>query len=153
MKNILITVTALIGIASINAVFAADEQMHDMHQSHEMSVADMRTSLKLPAAMKQHQLSNMRGHVEAVKNIVGLMAENRFEEASAVAHARLGMTPEMLAMCDRFDNEQFRLLGRAFHKSGDDLGDALQTKDINASLHALNKTMQYCVDCHAAFRQ
>lgn len=153
MKNILITVSALIGIVSINTVFAADEQKHDAGHRHEMNVMDMRTSLNLPPAMKQHQLTNMREHVEAIKNIVGLMASNKFEEASKIAHDKLGLTPEMQAMCEMFDNEQFRMLGHAFHRSGDDLGDALQTKDVNASLHALNKTMQYCVDCHTAFRQ
>jgi hypothetical protein len=41
----------------------------------------------------------------------------------------------------------------AFHKSGDELGDVLKTKDVNASLRALNKTMSYCVQCHATYRQ
>jgi cytochrome c556 len=59
----------------------------------------------------------------------------------------------MKAMCDLFDNEQFRTLGYAFHRSGDDLGAALQSKDVNASLRALNKTMGYCVECHATYRQ
>lgn len=153
MKNILITVSALIGIVSINASFAADEKSHDATRRHEMNVMDMRTSLKLPAEMRQHQLSNMREHVEAIKTIVALMAENKFEKASKTAHTKLGLTPEMQAMCDMFDNEDFRVLGRSFHKSGDDLGDALLTRDVNASLQALSETMQYCVECHAAFRQ
>jgi cytochrome c556 len=153
MKKVLITVAVFIGIVGINTVFAADEEAHDVNHHHEMSVMDMRTSLKLPGEMKQHQLSNMRKHLEAIKSIVGLIADNKFEEASEIAHAKLGFTKKMQAMCDMFDNEKFKTLGRAFHKSGDDLGDALQTKDMNASLHALNKMMQYCVECHAAYRQ
>ena len=137
----------------MNAAFAADHKMqHESHQ-HDMSVMDMRTSLKLSSEMKQHQLTNMRGHVEAIKTIVGLMAESKFEEAAKIAHAKLGLTPEMQEMCDKFDNKDFRTLGLAFHKSGDDLGEALQTKDVNVSLRALNKTMQYCVECHATYRQ
>ena len=153
MKNILIAVSILIGIISINTGFAADEKSHDANHHHHMNVTDTRISLKLPEKMKQHQLSNMREDVVAIKTIVGLMAENKFEEASKVAHTKLGSTPEMDAMCDKFENEQFKVLGRAFHKSGNDLGDALQTKDVNTSLHALNKTMQYCVECHATYRQ
>ena len=49
-------------------------------------------------------------------------------------------------MCE---NEAFRNLGLAFHKSG----DALQTKDATESLQALHITMGYCVQCHATFRQ
>ena len=118
-----------------------------------MSMMDMRTSLGLSAEMKQHQLSNMREHVEAVQSIIGLMSENKFEDASKIAHGKLGLTPEMQKMCSMFNNEKFMTLGLAFHKSGDDLGNALQTKDVAASLRALNKTMQYCVECHATFRQ
>ncbi|VVC83979.1 hypothetical protein [Sideroxydans sp. CL21] len=59
----------------------------------------------------------------------------------------------VLLLCGMFDNKEFKKLGLAFHKSGDELGDTLKTKDITASLRALNKTMRYCVECHATYRQ
>ena len=153
MKRILIAASVFIGITGFNVAFAADEKMRHENHRHVMSMMDTRISLGLSAEMKQHQLSNMREHLEAINSIVGLMAENKFEEASGIAHAKLGLNPEMQRMCSMFGNEKFMALGMAFHKSGDDLGDALQTKDINTSLRALNKTMQYCVTCHAAYRQ
>lgn len=153
MRIISIVVSALILAVGLNVAFAGEEKMNHGNHHHDMSAMDTRTSLGLPAKMKQHQLSNMRSHVEAIKSIVGLMAENKFEDASKIAHTKLGLTPEMKEMCDMFDNEKFKTLGFAFHRSGDDLGDALQTKDVNASLRALNKTMEYCVECHATYRQ
>lgn len=149
MKEILIAVPAFIGIVGINAAFAADEIMHH----HDMNTIDTRISLNLSAEMKQLQLTNMRDHVAAVKSIIGLMSENKFEDASKIAHAKLGLTQETQKMCSIFNNEQFVALGLAFHKSGDDLGDVLQNKDVNASLRALSKTMQYCVECHTTYRQ
>jgi cytochrome c556 len=95
----------------------------------------------------------MREHVLDIKSIVGLMAENKFEDAAKIAHNKLGLSPEMQSMCGMFENEKFKLLGMAFHQSGDELGDVLQTRDVNASLRALNKTMGYCVECHATYRQ
>jgi len=90
MNNIFIAALVLIGMVGLNAAFAADEIMqHDSHH-HDMNMMDTRTSLGLSAEMKQHQLSNMREHVEAIKSIVGLMAENKFDEASKIAHAKLG---------------------------------------------------------------
>jgi hypothetical protein len=103
--------------------------------------------------MKQRQLTNMRSHVEAIQSIVGMLAEGEYDNAAHVAHSRLGLTDEMKKMCDMFDNVDFKKLGLAFHKSGDELGDALQTKDLNKSLRALHNTMEYCVQCHAKFRQ
>ncbi len=153
MKRILIVISAFIGIAGLNATLAADEAMNHEHQQHEMDMMDTRISLGLSPQMKLHQLSNMRGHVEAIKSITGLMAEKKFDEASQVAHTQLGLTAEMQSMCSMFGNKDFEKLGFAFHKSGDDLGDVLKTKNVNASLRALNKTMQYCVECHATYRQ
>ena len=159
MKNILIAVSVFIGIVGLNVAFAAEEKVqqqnhqHDMNMHHNMGMMDARTSLELSPEMKQHQLSNMRDHLEAVNSIIGLMSENKFEDASKIAHTKLGLTPEMQQMCSMFGDEKFMKLGFAFHKSGDDLGDVLHTKDAKASLRALNKTMQYCVECHATYRQ
>jgi hypothetical protein len=124
-----------------------------MGHHHETGVIDTRISLNVQPPMKQHQLSNMREHVEAIKSIVGLMSDSKFEEAAKIAHSKLGLTPDMQTMCGMFNNPEFVKLGMAFHKSGDELGDVLKTKDVNASLRALNKTMSYCVQCHATYRQ
>lgn len=153
MKKILFAIAALAGMAGFNPAGAVEEEMQMKGHHHAMQVVDTRTSLGLSPQMKQHQLANMREHVAAIRSIVGLMAESRFEEAAGIAHAKLGLTPEMQKMCAMFGNDAFKSLGLAFHKSGDDLGDALQTRDVNASLRALHKTMDYCVTCHATFRQ
>ncbi|MDP2782597.1 hypothetical protein [Devosia sp.] len=153
MKKVWIAASVFIGAVGFNAAFAKDGMTHHDNHQHEMHMADTRISLGLPAQMKQHQLSNMREHMEAIKSITGLISENKFDEASKIAHAKLGLTADMQAMCNMFENKNFKSLGLAFHKSGDDLGDVLKTRNMNTSLRALNKTMQYCVECHATFRQ
>jgi len=114
---------------------------------------DKRTSLGLPPKKKLHQLSMMRSHLEAVEEIVGLISESNFEEASQVAHTKLGLTDEMKKMCSMFKNTEFKDMGYAFHKSGDALGEALKSKDIKKSLTALNTTLGKCTSCHRNFRQ
>ena len=150
MKNLVTAILVSIGLVGVSLA-QADEEM--MHHHHDMSMMDMRIPLGVTGEMKQHQLANMREHVESIKAIVGLMAESKFDEASKIAHDKLGLTPEMQGMCGMFNNADFEKLGIAFHKSGDELGDVLKSKDINASLRALSKTMQYCVECHSNFRQ
>jgi hypothetical protein len=120
---------------------------------HSEAMDDKRTSLNLSPMMKQHQLANMRSHIEAIKSIVGLIAEGDFDNASKTAHTKLGLTEEMKQMCNMFGNEEFKKLGMEFHESGDELGDVLQKKDVNLSLKAINRTMGYCIQCHATFRQ
>ena len=155
MKNsvILICVLCFIGLA-VNSYSenTLNDGSHGMrHETH--SVKDERISLGLSAAMKQHQLANMRNHVEAVQSIIGLLSEGAFDKASHIASSQLGLTEEMEKMCNNFENENFKNLGLAFHKSGDALGATLKTKDLTKSLGALHTTMSYCVQCHATFRQ
>ena len=146
MKKLLLVVFLLAPVGAM----AAQESMVG-HMAHNMH--DKRISLGLSPEMRQHQLSNMRAHLAATQTIIGLLSEGKFEKASKVAHTKLGLTEEMKQMCDMFENEDFKKLGLAFHNSADELGDALQTKNMKKSLQALNKTIGYCVQCHEKFRQ
>jgi cytochrome c556 len=114
---------------------------------------DSRISLNLPPMMKQHQLANMRAHLDAVRKIVSSIAEDDFNGASEIAAQQLGSNERMMKMCNSFENEAFKGMGLAFHKSGDDLAKTLKTGNLKESLRALNSTMNYCVSCHATFRQ
>lgn len=119
----------------------------------EMPQNDHRISLGLNAMQKQHQLRNMRSHLEAVQNILALLSREKYEEASEVAFEKLGSTTEMKLMCSSFGNEKFENLGLSFHESADEMSEVFKTGDKNKSLRALSKTLNYCVQCHAAFRQ
>lgn len=152
----LILAATLLAVTVAVPAFAGENgnAMSPMEHRHMMSQADdTRMPLDLPPQMRQHQLANMRSHLEAVQAIIGLIGQGDFEAASGVAHSRLGLTEEMKRMCGMFRNEEFRNLGLRFHESADALGEVLKTQDLNASLNALHDTMTYCVQCHATFRQ
>jgi hypothetical protein len=152
VKSILALILAGLAAAAL-AVDKPEPAEHMGHHDMMTSLMDDRISLSLSPQMKQHQLANMRSHVEAVQSIVGLLATEDFDTASEIARARLGLTEEMAMMCNMFENEEFRDLGLAFHESGDALADTLQSRDAKRSLAALHTTMGYCVQCHAKFRQ
>ncbi len=150
----LLTVSLITSIST--TLCLADESDSNMHMNHHamsQSIVDTRTPLNLSPEMKQHQLANMRSHVEAIQSIVGYISIGDFDLASKVAHAKLGLTDEMKQMCSMFGNAKFEQLGLAFHKSGDELGNVLLTKDVTKSMNALHDTLGYCVQCHATFRQ
>ncbi len=156
MKQMMI----LLGLVCISGVslpaWAEDHgDMAGMMHQHMMQTeaSDKRTSLHLPAHMKQQQLTMMREHLAAVNDIIADIAEGKFDAASRTAHQKLGLTPEMQQMCNMFDNDEFRNMGLTFHKRGDALGDALKTKNVRRSLDALHTTINSCVQCHATFRQ
>jgi len=156
MKKSVLLLSVMI-IAATTA-FAQDMNMSDhkiIHSGmHAMKQADdSRISLGLAPKQKQRQLANMRSHLKAVQDIIGLISAEQFNEASKVAHRQLGLTPEMKRMCNMFTNKDFKSLGLAFHQSADDLGEVLKSKNLNRSFQALHTTMNYCISCHATFRQ
>jgi hypothetical protein len=141
-------------LISITLIFSSLANAENHSQHHQMLHSeDNRISLNLPPNMKLHQLKNMRAHVVAVQSIIELIAKQDFQQASKVATEQLGLTARMDKMCKKFANEDFKQLGLAFHQSGDELADVLLTKDTTASLQALSKTMNYCIQCHATYRQ
>ena len=148
--------TALVVTCAAIAPARAEDAMqmdhHAMHHNHLMM--DERTSLNLSPEMKLQQLQNMRSHVAAVQSIVGHLANGEFDIAAEVAHSKLGLTEEMKMMCTHMsDNKDFTKLALEFHQSADQFGDTLKTGDMKKSLQALQTTMNYCVQCHATFRQ
>jgi len=118
-----------------------------------MQINDGRLSLNLNAMQKQHQLKNMRSHLKAVQDIILLLSKEHYDKASKVAYTQLGSTTEMKLMCASFGNKTFENLGLDFHKSADKMSNVFKNKDKKTALQALSNTMNYCVQCHAAFRQ
>jgi hypothetical protein len=119
----------------------------------EMQVDDARVSLKLNPMQKQHQLMNMRSHLEAVQKIITLLSDDKYNEASEIAYDKLGSTTQMKLMCSSFGNKEFQQLGLKFHESADKMSEVIKSKNKQNSLMALSNTMNYCVKCHATYKQ
>ncbi len=114
---------------------------------------DKRMSLKLNSMQKNHQLMNMRDHLEAVQSIVTLLSSDKYDEASKLAYSKLGSTTKMKLMCASFGDKNFEKLGLEFHKSADKMSEIFKSRNKEKSLKALSNTMNYCVQCHATYRQ
>ena len=156
MKLIIIVFSFAFVFASCGEKKSSEEsvkQEESVSPKMDMSVEDDRISLGLNEMQKQHQLQNMRSHLVAVQTIIGLLAKENYDLASKVAYTELGSTTEMKLMCASFGNKEFELMGLAFHESADKMSEIIKTKDKKASLEALSLTMNYCVQCHANYRQ
>ncbi len=129
--------------------------MHKMGMGQmDMNPNDERQSLGIKGTMQGvHQLSNMREHLAAISEIVGLMNTGKYDEASTIATEKLGLTLEKNSMCGSFKNQSFEQMGVVFHKSGDNLAQTLKTKDHTKSMVALEKVLNGCVLCHSTFKQ
>ena len=147
----------LVLIAVVISFYSCDTKKEEVNKEvkTEFTVEsnDNRISLDLNAKQKDHQLVNMRDHLEAIQHIITLIAIEDYDRASKIAHDRLGSTTEMKLMCASFGNKQFEELGLHFHGDADKMSEVLKTKDKNKSLQALSKTMASCIACHETYKQ
>lgn len=146
MIRIAIWALMVIPVASL-----ADEQGIAGLTAHDM--VDNRTMLDLTPRMKHKLLSNMREQLAATREIIGLIAQEKFNSASSTARSKLGKTDDLKPVYEAANNEDFSQLVLAAGASGNELAKTLQTKDPKKSLLALRKTMGICLQCHNKFRQ
>lgn len=157
MKKIIVIVAmVLVSACSETEKETAIEPVQEVivqKENKPEKVFDTRISLGLNPMQKNHQLKNMRSHLEAIQSLIMLLANDEYAEASTVAYKKLGSTTEMKLMCASFGNEQFETMGLEFHKNADEMSEIFKNENKTESLTALSNTMNYCINCHATFKQ
>ncbi len=141
----------------------------DEHMSMPMmpQMADSRQLVDLPPAMRKHMLSNMRGHLAAVSDIVAALSAGDGTKAAAIAETRLGLESpgaaacnpshgtEMSAMAEHMPDEM-RKLGFTMHEAASafakEAAKSQQPNDMKPVLAALSQVTQSCAACHSAYR-
>jgi hypothetical protein len=124
------------------------------HSMMSRSAGDTRQPLPLPAMMAEHQKQNMREHLAAVQAIVAAIGRDDMD-AAAKAASRIGYSEAMGQMCEHMGaaTPGFTAMALNFHHTADTIGDAARRGDRAGVLSALDRTLQTCVGCHAAYRQ
>jgi len=127
--------------------------------SHDSGSRDARIAVAFPAELRQHTLSNMRDHLQALAQIQGYLAAHDFDRAADVAEFRLGMSS--LSLHGAHDVAHYmpkgmQDAGTAMHRSASqfavDAKEASIDHDVPRALGALTKVTQACVGCHAGYR-
>jgi hypothetical protein len=157
------------GLLALSGVSFAEDH-HDHMQM--MSKKDERIEVDLPGPMKAHMLANMRGHQQAVAEILAALAKGDGEAAAKIAETRLGMGSPGSAACKPNAKtgelgdmpkmmashmpDEMRALGMTMHAQASKFaGEAAKLKagdDMRPALAELSQTVQACNACHAAYR-
>lgn len=171
----------IIGLLALSASVAASAQttapMAD-HMTMHISAPDTRKALDWPPPMRAHLLANMRGHLEALSQIMAALSVRDGAKAGQIARERLGLESPGAGACvpqhgkvmsSRDDAtvmmamhqsesmpEEMKALGYAMHESASTFAiDAAAVKpggDVSAALTALSHVVENCAACHAAYR-
>ena len=122
---------------------------------------DTRELVSLPAPMQEHMLGNMRDHLATLNEIIGDVANSKFDEAAKIAEQRLGMSSLSLhgaAHLAPYLPKPMQDIGTSMHHAASRLVIVLQDasitptvdamRDINRALHEVH-AMQHivCANC------
>ncbi|MBU6461367.1 MAG: hypothetical protein KGL35_29820 [Bradyrhizobium sp.] len=123
---------------------------------------DPRELVSLPGPMQEHMLANMRNHLATLDTMIGDVADNKFDAASKLLEARLGMSSLPLhhaAEMAPYFPKPMQDAGTNMHHAASRLAIALQNasvaqsfdamREVNAALHEVTSS---CVSCHTAYR-
>lgn len=178
MRKALILSTLVISLAGSPAAHAQDHDSMHHHQHMGAMTADLRQPVNFPPEMHDHILANMRGHLEALSDIMTAMSTGAYAEAAQIAKTRLGMespaaegckapdakdtTPrasqpmDMDRMMAQLMPERMRNFGIAMHQSASDFAaeaaKADKTADAKPAFTALARITRQCTACHAAYK-
>lgn len=134
---------------------------------------DPRLTVEMPPQMKQMFLKNMRGHMEALNQIIAALAENNLLSAADIAESSMGVGHGKKRQCD--DNEhkhnkgqkhsshkgkafgkfmppEMKMMGMQLHASANEFAEVARQGNMNEAYKALSKVSSSCVMCHRSFQ-
>ncbi|MEF3367446.1 hypothetical protein V3H18_12975 [Methylocystis sp. 9N] len=145
---------------------------HGAHMDMSSKMTDSRKEVDLPSPMRAHMLANMRGHAEAVAEILAALGKGDGAGAAKVAETQLGLgSPHaaackpaaksgelgpMPAMMAQHMPDDMRALGLAMHEQASKFAKEAEKigpgGDMRPALAELSHVVQGCNACHAAYR-
>ncbi len=123
---------------------------------------DTRELVRLPPPMQEHMLANMRDHLAVLNEIIGDLANDKFDDAAKVSERRLGMSSLSLhgaAHLAPYLPKPMQDIGTGMHRAASRMVIVLQDASVAPTVDAMRKVNQAlhevttaCEACHAAYR-
>ena len=123
---------------------------------------DSRELVRLPVAMQEHMLANMRDHLAALSDIFGSLAQGKFDAAAKLAEQRLGMSSLELHGASHMAPHMpkpMQDIGTSMHRAASRFAIVVQNASVTQTFEAmrsvygaLHEVTATCTACHAGYR-
>ena len=137
--------------------------------------ASDRQMIDMPPETKQMFLSKMRGHMEALDQIIAALADNDLDDAAEIAETTMGVVGTGTGKkweCDDSDGKdthkhdqskhekkgfgrlmpaEMKAMGMNLHTAADEFADVARQGDRGEAYKALRQISASCVACHQSF--
>ena len=142
------------------------------HMKMSPKTGDARQEVDVPSPMRTQMLSHMRGHAEAIADILTALSKGDGAAAAKIADAHLSLASpgaaackpnaksgelgEMPAMMASHMPDDMRALGLTMHEQASKFAQEAAKigpgGDMRPALAELSQVVQACNACHAAYR-
>ncbi len=123
---------------------------------------DTRQLVKMPEMMQNHMLENMRSHLLALDEVLGLLAKGKVNEAGWVAEKKIGLSSLDLHGSSHlapYMPDGMKAAGTEMHRAASRFARAAEEADFAHTYEAQQKVFdalqgitQNCNACHTAYR-
>ncbi len=121
-----------------------------------------REMVRLPPPMQEHMLGNMRDHLATLNDILGGVAQGKYDDAARLAEQRLGMSSlaaHGAAHMAPFMPQPMQEIGTSMHRAASRLVIVLQNaatapseESMRQVTGALHEVTSACAACHASYK-
>jgi hypothetical protein len=116
---------------------------------------DARIALHLDPPVQESLKQTMREHLEALRDIVAALSEEKFDKAARIAREQLGFAKHHEIMQREKGAsfpEEYQELAMAHHQAAEDLARTLSAGEMGPILNKLDLTVKACVACHRTYQ-
>jgi len=115
---------------------------------------DQRIFVEMPKMMREHQLTKMRDHLNAINEILMYIANDDLNKAGDIAENRLGMRsrPTQAEPMRKWMPKGMKAIGFSMHKAASRFALRAKEGKVAPALKALQEVTAACVACHATYR-
>lgn len=132
---------------------------------------DSRQNVEMPLQMKQMFLKNMRGHMEALDQIIASLAAEDLSAAADIAETALGLGHGVARQCDDNDKShkqsamdknhkgfglfmpsEMKVMGMGLHHAANEFATVAREGNMGEAYKALRQVSASCIACHRSFR-
>lgn len=123
--------------------------------SEANSSKDTRAVVAFPKELKEHTLTNMRHHLQAIDGILEALAKNDTDKAADIAEQQLGMSSLSLHGAHKASAYMplaMRKAGMRLHHTASKFALIAPEGDNRKTFAALREVTLSCISCHAQFK-
>ena len=126
-----------------------------VYASSDSKSKDMRQVVKFPKELKEHTLTNMRKHLQAIDNILYALSKDDTDKAADIAEHQLGMSSLALHGANKasaYMPLEMKKAGMRLHHKASRFALVVQEGNNTKTYAALREVTLSCLNCHAQFK-